>query len=73
MFIMLKNLYIVEWYVLSWTICTLLNDLYYVGWFVQHVEWFALCQMICTMLSDLYFVKWFVIRWKIGDTLGDLR
>ena len=66
-------MYKVEWYALLWMICTILNDLYYAEWFVQHVKWFVLCSMIWATLSDLYFVKLFVIRWKIGNTLDDLR
>ena len=46
-------------------ICTTLNDLYY-------VEWFVLRWMICITLNDLYYVEWFVLRWKIWTTLNDL-
>ena len=61
----MKDLYYVErfalrWrYVLRWMICTTLNDLYY-------VEWFLLCWMICTMLND------FLLRYKICTTSNDL-
>ena len=52
-------------------ICTTLNNLYY-------VEWFVLRWMTCTTLNDLHYadwffsVEWFVQRWKIRTTLNDL-
>ena len=43
-------------------ICTVLNDLYYFGWFV--LRW-----MICIRLSDLYYVEWFKLRCMICTAL----
>ena len=43
-------------------ICTTLNDLNYVAWFVQ--RW-----IICITLNYLYYVEWFVQRWIIFHSL----
>ena len=43
---LLQDLHNVYQSVQSWMICTMLNDLYYAEWFVQHVEWFLVCWMI---------------------------
>ena len=66
-------------------ICTTLNDLCCVEWYVlpwmicttlsglYNVEWFELRCMICTALNYLYSVELFVVqRWIICDTLNDL-
>ena len=55
-------------------ICTTLNDLYYVEWFVQH--W-----MICNSLNYMYYVEWYVLHsyfsewfvqhWMICTALND--
>ena len=66
-------------------ICTTLNDLYYVEWFVlrwmiwttlndlNYVEWYVQSWKICTTLKDLYYVEWFVLLWMICTTLNDLN
>ena len=61
-----------------WKICTTLNDLWYVEWFVLRwkiwttfnglysVELFVQRWIICsTALNDLYYVEWFVQRLKV--------
>ena len=66
-------------------ICTTLNDMYYVEWFVlrwvicttlkdlSYVEWFVQRWIICTELNCLqYCVEWFVLRWMSFITLNDL-
>ena len=65
-------------------ICIMLNDLYYIDWFVLRwmiwttlhdlysVELFVVQRwFICTTLNDLYYVEWFVLRWIICKTLND--
>ena len=47
-------------------ICTALNDLYY-------VEWYVLRWMICIMLSDLYYVERLELRWMICAALNYLH
>ena len=59
-------------------ICIMLNDLYYIDWFVLRwmiwttlhdlysVELFVVhCWIICTTLNDLYYVECFEQRWMI--------
>ena len=66
-------------------ICTALNDMYYLEWFVlrwmiwttlhnlHSVELFVVQRwIICTILNDLYYVEWFLLRWMICTTLNDL-
>ena len=49
-----------------WKICTTLNDLYY-------VEWYVLRWMICITLSDLYYAERFELRWMICTALNYLH
>ena len=53
----LNNLYKVEWYVLRWMICTMLNDLYNTLNGLYFVEWFELRWVICTLLNDCNTLK----------------
>ena len=61
-----------------WIICTTLNDLYYVEWFIQRwaifyfLEKFVQPQMICTMLKDSYYLEWFGVRSMICTILNHL-
>ena len=48
-----------------WMVCTLLNDLNYVGWFV-------LCHMICNTLKDWHCVGWFAVGSRICTGINDL-
>ena len=74
---MLNDKYSVELFAQRWIICTALNYLYSVEWFVN-VEWFVQRWMIFydvewffTTLKNLYDVKWLVQSWKICTTLND--
>ena len=65
-------------------ICTTLNDLYNIEWFVLHwiiwtmlnglysIELFVERWIICTALDDLYYLEWFVQHWMIFTTLKNL-
>ena len=68
--ITLNNLYKVEWYVLRWMICTMLNDLYNTLNGLYFVEWFELRWVICTLLNDCNTLKdWHLNGWF---TLGSM-
>ena len=76
--ITLNNLYKVEWYVLRWMICTMLNDLFNTLNVLYFVEWFELRWVICTLLNNCNTLKdwhhngWFALRSMICTAVEDL-
>ena len=74
----LSYLYSVKLFAVQrWIICTTLNDLYYIEWFV--LRWmiyttlsdFLLPRNICATSNDLYSVERFVLTWMVWSAKYD--